>query len=94
MGALELMDFDGMEKVKDRVQQGQTLLNVVNQLMQENMMLKAQMGVIPVEGNAPTNNAQPAPKGMGSAVVNSQKAGLTDYGARLAANAKPDMNAQ
>ena len=94
MGALELMDFDGMEKVKDRVQQGQTLLNVVNQLMQENMMLKAQMGVIPVEGDAPTNKAQPAPKGMGSAVVNSQKAGLTNYGARLAANAKPDMSAQ
>lgn len=94
MGALELMDFDGIEKVRDRVQQGQTLLNVVNQLMQENMMLKAQMGVIPVEGEAPTNKAQPAPKGMGSAVVNSQKAGLTNYGARLAANAKPDMSAQ
>ena len=95
MGALELMDFDGMEKVKDRVQQGQTLLNVVNQLMQENMMLKAQMGVIPVEGEPQSAPSQGnAPKGMGSAVVNSQKAGLTNYGARLAANAKPDMNAQ
>ena len=46
MGALEMMDFDGIEKVKDRVQQGQTLFNMVQQLLQETMMLKAQLGIV------------------------------------------------
>ena len=89
--ALELMDFDGEEKVKEQVQQGQTLQNVVNQLMQELAMIKGMMGM-----PAPNGMAQPmpnaAPSGMGSAVVDSQKAGLTDYGARLAENAKPNMD--
>lgn len=89
--ALELMDFDGEEKVKEQVQQGQTLQNMVNQLMQELAMIKGMMGI-----PTPNGMAQPmpngAPSGMGSAVVDSQKAGMTDYGARLAANAKPNMD--
>ena len=93
LGALELMDFDGEEKVKDRVQQGQTLLNVVNQLMQENTMLKAQLGVpIPQGGTAPQ---APAPQGasMGAAQANAMKETMTGYGQRLAEHAKPNMDA-
>lgn len=96
LSALEIMDFEGEEKVKEQVQQGQTLLNVVNQLMQENMMLKAQIGVAPMMGGNPAAQPMPneAPKGMGSAVVDSQKAEMTDYGTRLAERARPNMNAE
>ena len=91
--ALELMDFDGEEKVKEQVQQGQTLMNMVNQLMQENMALKAMIGVPgPSGAGQPMPNA--APKGAGSKVVDSQKAGMTDYGARLAERAKPSVDEQ
>ena len=93
LSALEIMDFDGKEKVKERVQEGQTLQNMLNQCMQELAMLKAMIGV-----NAPNGVSQPmpnqAPSGMGKAVADSQKAGMTDYGARLAARAKPNMDEQ
>lgn len=39
-GALEMMDFEGIDKVREYVQQGQTLLNVCMQLKQENDMLR------------------------------------------------------
>lgn len=35
MGALEMMDFEGIDKVKEQVQQGQTLLNTVQQMGQQ-----------------------------------------------------------
>ena len=40
-GALEMMDFEGIDKVREYVQQGQTLLNVCMQLKQENDMMRA-----------------------------------------------------
>jgi hypothetical protein len=91
--ALELMDFDGEEKVKEQVQQGQTLLNTVNQLMQELNLLKSMVG-IPMQGGEGQPMPNAAPSGMGSAIVDSQKAGMTDYGARLAARAKPNMDSR
>ena len=91
--ALELMDFDGEEKVKEQVQQGQTLLNTVNQLMQELNLLKSMVG-IPMQGGAGQPMPNAAPSGMGSAIVDSQKSGMTDYGARLAARAKPNMDSR
>ena len=39
-GALEMMDFDGIDKVREYVQRGQTLLNLCMQLKQENDMLR------------------------------------------------------
>ncbi len=35
MGALEMMEFEGIDKVKERVQQGQTLLNICQQMSQQ-----------------------------------------------------------
>ena len=93
LSALELMDFDGEEKVKERVQEGQTLQNMLNQIMQENMLLKSMTGM-PVEGNAGQPMPGVAPKGMGSAVMNSAKQNMTSYGERLAKRATPDMNAE
>lgn len=94
MTALELMDFDGIETVKEKVQQGQTLMNMVNQLMQELEMLKGMVGL-----NTPNGVASPVPNpnaqsggGMGQAQKQAQKATLTSYGERLAERATPDMN--
>ncbi len=93
MTALELMDFDGIEAVKEKVQQGQTLMNMVNQLTQELAMLKSAMSM-----GTPNGVAMPAVPnvqnggGMGQAQKNAQQATMTDYGARLAQRANPDMN--
>lgn len=105
MTALELMDFDGEEKVKDRVQQGQTLMN---QLAQMQMMMQ-KMGIIIYqttgqdvlglfEGaqggkSAPQSGKQEGQgKSMGKAQKAAQTGTMTSYGERLAENAKPDMN--
>ena len=92
MTALELMDFDGIEAVKEKVQNGQTLMNMVNQLMQELALLKGAMGI-----GTPNGVAMPAPNaqmggGMGQAQKDAQTETMTSYGERLAARANPDMN--
>ena len=93
MTALELMDFDGIETVKEKVQQGQTLMNVVNQLMQEVALLKSYTGIDTPNGMAmPTPNVQSGGGGIGQAQKDAQQATMTNYGARLASRAKPDMN--
>jgi hypothetical protein len=55
--ALSLMDFEGIEEVRERVEQGQTLLSQVQQLQQQLMQMQqamAQMqGRAPVPGGAP-----------------------------------------
>ena len=92
MTALELMDFDGIEVVKEKVQQGQTLMNMINQLTQEISLLKGAIGT-----NTPNGIATSAPNAqnnssMGQAQKQAQQAIMTDYGARLANRANPDMN--
>ena len=93
MTALELMDFDGIESVKEKVQQGQTLMTMVNQMAQELAGLKSLMGVDTPNGVAMpvTPNAQSG-GGIGQAQKNAQKSTMTSYGERLAERATPDMN--
>ena len=40
LAALDMMDFEGIDKVREYVQQGQTLLNICMQLKQENDMMR------------------------------------------------------
>ena len=104
--ALDLMDFDGMEKVKDKVQQGQTMMNqiaMMNEQIQKMGVIIYELtgqdlvGITQAQGT-PAGAAGPAsaPKGesMGKAQKDAQTATMTDYGQRLAAHAKPDMEAQ
>ena len=99
--ALEMMDFDGEEKVKEKVQQGQTLMNQLaamqQQLMELATLVAAERG-IPVDGQPhdegkASAGVQKVPQGksMGSAAVDAQKETMTSYGQRLAANAKPSL---
>ena len=93
MTALELMDFDGIETVKEKVQSGQTLLNMVNQLAQEVAMLRGAMGVGTVQPQQPLPSvATQAHSGMGQAQKQAQTETMTSYGERLASRANPDMN--
>ena len=92
MTALELMDFDGIEAVKEKVQQGQTLMNMINQMSQELAVLKSFMGV-----DTPNGVAMPVPNvqssgGMGQAQKDAQQATMTNYGERLAKRATPNMD--
>lgn len=89
MTALELMDFDGIEVVKEKVQNGQTLMNMINQLMQRIAMLEGAM--IPPQGGTGAPNV-PTGQSMGQAQKNAQTETMTGYGERLAKRANPDMN--
>lgn len=100
---LDMMDFDGLEKVREKVQQGQTLLNMLNQMQQVMMEQGALIAQLtgqgtPVQGAGGAQTAaQPAsnaPEGesMGKAQKAAQTANMTSYGERLAQHAKPDMN--
>ena len=68
---------------------------MVQQLSQEVAMLRGAMGMgIPqAQGGAPVPNVQTS-GGMGQAQKEAQTATMTDYGARLASRAKPDMAQQ
>lgn len=101
MTALELMDFDGEEKVKERVQQGQTLLNQLAQMqaqMQKLGMIVYQLtgqDVLGLTQGAQQAAAPAAHSGgasMGKAQKDAQQATMTSYGQTLAERAKPDMS--
>jgi hypothetical protein len=52
--ALSLMEFEGIEEVRERVEQGQTLLSQVQQLQQQLMQMQAMMqGGAPMQGGSP-----------------------------------------
>lgn len=102
LGALDMMDFEGIDKVRDKVQQGQTLLNICQQLSQQMdqmaMIIQSltgkDMGVgMPVNEsrNAPIKSAGSG--GIAKSAVDAQKQPMTDYGTRLAQRSKPDMGA-
>lgn len=88
LGALEMMDFEGIDKVKEQARQGQTLLNMVQQL-------SAQIQQITGVMTAPALSAAPstAPTGTGSVDSMAQaQIPMTDYGTRLAKRSVPDMS--
>lgn len=100
---LDMMEFEGIDKMREKVQQGQTLMNLCQQLALENAMLKAAAGVVPAAASSGGSNgggtATPAEStgggssGLASA-VNEAMQPMTSYGQRLAERSKPDMNAK
>ena len=100
MTALDLMDFDGEEKVRDKVQQGQTLLNQMQMMQQQ--MTKLGFIVYKLTGQDVLGlgtqqsqpQGQPMPKApSGGGMRNPQTENLT-YGERLAKRATPDVSEQ
>ena len=101
MTCLEMMEFDGDDKVRQKVQQGQTMLNVIQQLsaqlQQQNMLIAQLTGqALPVQPQQGGRQAQPHQQAshntQAAAQKNAQTANMTSYGERLASRAKTDMN--
>lgn len=93
MGALEMMDFEGIEKVKTYVQQGQTLFNLLQQMSQQLTMLTGmQMGA--TLGGQPNAPAQESTGGNeASDEVMEASTPKSSYTERLVKRSKPDMEA-
>ncbi len=95
--ALEMMEFEGIETVRERIAQGQTLMTMCLQLQQENAMLKMaitgqpQPTVTPGEGGgAPQKSAGAARNEVASGVMAAQTP-MTDYGESLAKRSVPSI---
>lgn len=96
--ALEMMDFEGIETVRERITQGQTLMNICMQLQNENAMLKMAITGQPQPSIAPSGGGSNAPKEMPSAATNELAGGImqaqtpmTGYGEALAKRSVPSI---
>ena len=98
--ALDMMDFEGIDKVRQKVQEGQTLLNICQQMSQQMDQMATiiqtftgkDMGVgmaLPSMASAPNPNV---PKGSIDSKVAKAQTPMTPYGERLAKRSVPDMN--
>lgn len=98
--ALDMITFEGVEKVREKVQQGQTLLQVcqslsaqldqmaaiIQSLTGKNMGIDGQMGA---QASAPSQGGVSSP--ITSGRMNAQKSQMTSYGQKLAARSTPNM---
>lgn len=98
LGALEMMDFEGIDKVKEYVEQGDTLLKLAQQQGQQLQQMSAMLG-IPTGGDvnasqgAVSGGSAPNPSvsgGIDEAVANAMTP-MTSYGQRLAARSVPNV---
>ena len=99
LGALEMMDFEGIEKVREQVQQGQTLLNIVQQMQMQMQEMAGMLGMLTGAPTAPPQEGSPAPAQEPAPKNNSvtdsvmqSRAPMTSYGERLAKRSRPDIN--
>ena len=88
LGALEMMEFEGKDKVREFVMRGQTLQNMVQLYAQQLALLTGQA---PVQGGEPGQTARTESGGrtMASRSENSKAQAQTPYAQRLAGAAKP-----
>ena len=97
--ALEMMDFEGIEQMKERIAQGQTLFNMVQELQKENLVLRTITGQIQ-EGINPgaMTGTTPPPADTGdkkdtiSDKIMEARTPMTGYGQALAKRSTPDMS--
>lgn len=105
--ALDMMEFEGKEKIVEQVRQGQTLLNICQQmgaqLDQMAAIIQALTGQgVPAgagagaagtsAGSSGASSAGTGGGGLGNAVVDAQTQNMTSYMQKMAANAAPNMN--
>ena len=97
--ALDMMEFEGIEKIKEQVSEGQTLYNMVLQLtaelQQTRALLSAYTGIPAAEYMAAGADGG-APQGGYSQTIQSREAQAqspqTPMMSRMARNSKPNMN--
>lgn len=98
MGALELMDFEGKDKVVEQVKEGETLLNVCKQLSEQMEQLKMAVGLAQAQQGAArqteaeNRTARPGGEEAAARAKEEVGGGMTGYGKSLAMRSGPDMN--
>jgi hypothetical protein len=103
--ALDMMEFEGIEKVREQVNQGMTLLNMVMQLNQrlDQMAMIIQNstgmpmtpgGMQPQQGGMQPQGGQNQPTGttMERKASNAKRQNMTSYGQKLAQRSSTDVN--
>lgn len=103
--ALEMMDFEGIDKVREQISQGQTLLNICQQMQAQMAEMAAIIQALTGTGaakDAPENGAAPSVRSSASGTSTSQgtvaaramraQTPMTDYGTRLARRSSPNMD--
>jgi hypothetical protein len=94
LNALEMMDFEGIEQVKERIAEGATLMNIIQQQGQQIAQMQMMLGMAPQMQSSPSPaTAKEPPKGdsLAGEVMKAQTP-MTSYGERLAKRAGADMN--
>ncbi|MCD7927351.1 MAG: hypothetical protein LUF80_00575 [Oscillospiraceae bacterium] len=103
MGALEMMEFEGIDKVREQVQQGQTLYNMVQQMDAQMQQMAALLQQLTGQSVGQPAQQQSAKSSGGGSMPTGSKGTnatsgimqahtpMTDYGTRLAENSKPSM---
>ena len=107
LGALEMMEFEGIDKVREQVQQGQTLLNICQQMSQQldqmalllQSMTGKDMGVGAAQDGSSSGSRVPAQESAGSSSgvtggIMQAQTPMTGYGQRLAERSSPNMDAR
>lgn len=97
-GMLEMMEFEGKDRVLEQVRQGATLLNQVQQLSQQ---VEQMMGMLGLGGNGapgPQGNAGAAaapvvPPPKGQTIDGAVETAMTPYMERIAKRSQVDMDA-
>ena len=99
--AIDMMDFDGKQKVKDKVQQGQTLVHQLAAMQQQVAQLGAVVyqltgrDVVGLQAGGQTAAASSgggSTPGQGRAQKAAQTGTMTAYGEQLAKRATPDVS--
>ena len=88
LAALELMDFDGKDTVKAKIQENLQKLQMQQQMQQMAMMGASGMGAQMGQPLPPSDDGEAS---IAQAQENAQRETMTDYGRRLASRANPDM---
>lgn len=99
LGALQMMDFEGIDDVRKHVMEGQTLLNICMQLKQQVVALQAAMGIVPQAQGTGTQRKTAQTTGsngnsIGNAVTQAQQGATTNYAQSLAKRSSPDMDSR
>ena len=79
-----MMDFEGKEQILQQVQQGQTLLNVVQQLQQQLAMFQAAAGMSVEQPGYQSQTGQGGGPTIAQARQDAISANKKSYGERLA----------